>query len=100
MPKYGVFSGPNTGKYGPEKAPYLDTFQAVLEISFSGCDHLTLIMYMPQLLACCNNRSTVPMKICTEIHSSSLFELGQNFALIFYLLEQLFMLIPKSNRTR
>ena len=35
--KYGVFSGPyfpvfglNTGKYGPEKTPYLDTFHAVL----------------------------------------------------------------------
>ena len=34
--KYGVFSGPyflvfspNTGKYGPEKTPYLDTFLAV-----------------------------------------------------------------------
>ena len=37
--KYGVFSGPyfpvfnpNTGKYGPEKAPYLDTFHAVYRI--------------------------------------------------------------------
>ena len=35
--KYGVFSGPyfpvfglNTGKYGSEKTPYLDTFHAVL----------------------------------------------------------------------
>ena len=34
--KYGVFSGPyfpvfglNTGKYGPEKTPYLDTFHAI-----------------------------------------------------------------------
>ena len=34
--KYGVFSGlyfpvfsPNTGKYGPEKTPYLDTFHTV-----------------------------------------------------------------------
>ena len=34
--KYGVFSGPyfpvfglNTGKYGPEKTPYLDTSHAV-----------------------------------------------------------------------
>ena len=34
--KYGVFSGPcfpvfglNTGKYGPEKTPYLDIFRAV-----------------------------------------------------------------------
>ena len=36
MPKYGVISGPyfpifglNTGKYGPEITPYLDTFHAV-----------------------------------------------------------------------
>ena len=27
--KYGVFSGPNTGKYRPEKTPYLDTFHAM-----------------------------------------------------------------------
>ena len=38
MYKYGVFSGPYfpvfspiAGKYGPEKAPYLDTFIAVQE---------------------------------------------------------------------
>ena len=29
MSKYGDFSGLNTGKYGPEKTPYLDTFHAV-----------------------------------------------------------------------
>ena len=36
MSRYGVFSGlyfpvfsPTTGKYGPEKASYLDTFHAV-----------------------------------------------------------------------
>ena len=30
---YGVISvfGPNTGKYGPEKSLYLDTFQVVSE---------------------------------------------------------------------
>ena len=27
---YGIFSGPNTGKYGAEKTPYLDTFHAVI----------------------------------------------------------------------
>ena len=27
--KYGVISGPNTGKYGPEITPYLDTFHAL-----------------------------------------------------------------------
>ena len=30
MSKYGVFSVTNTGKYGPEKTPYLDTFQTVI----------------------------------------------------------------------
>ena len=37
MSKYGVFSGPyfpvfgpNTGKYGPENTPYLETLGAVL----------------------------------------------------------------------
>ena len=29
LSKYGVISGPNTGKYGPEVTPYLDTFHAV-----------------------------------------------------------------------
>ena len=36
LSRYGVFSGPcfpvfspNTGKFGPEKTPYLDTFHAV-----------------------------------------------------------------------
>ena len=39
--KYGVFSGPyfpvfglNTGKYGPEKTSYLDTFHAVRDLCF------------------------------------------------------------------
>ena len=44
MSKYGVFSGPyfpvfspntGTGKYGPEKPPYLDTFHAVRKSDFS-----------------------------------------------------------------
>ena len=28
--EYGIFSGPNTGKYGPEKTSYLDTFHEVI----------------------------------------------------------------------
>ena len=42
MSKYGVFSGPyfpvlspNTGKYGPEKFPYLDSFHVVENIGIS-----------------------------------------------------------------
>ena len=30
MSKYGVISGTNTGKYGPEIISYLDTFHAVV----------------------------------------------------------------------
>ena len=43
MSKYGVFSGLyfpafelNTGKYGPEKTPYLDTVHAVERKHFKG----------------------------------------------------------------
>ena len=32
MSKYGVFSGPNTGKYGPDL--YLDTFHAMIVRGF------------------------------------------------------------------
>ena len=32
MSKHGVISGPNTGKYGPEMTPYLDTFHTVQTI--------------------------------------------------------------------
>ena len=35
--KYGVFSGPNTGKYRPEKTLYLETFHAVLATSVQNC---------------------------------------------------------------
>ena len=41
MYQYKVFSGPyfpvfspNTGKYGPEKTPYFDTFHAVIMTPF------------------------------------------------------------------
>ena len=41
--KYGVISGPyspvfspNTGKYGPEITPYLDTFHVVLDLQCEG----------------------------------------------------------------
>ena len=40
--KYGVFSGPNTGKHGAEKAPYLGTFHAV-KITFHWDNYLILI---------------------------------------------------------
>ena len=32
--KYGVSSGPNTGKYGPEKITYLDSFHTVCHLVF------------------------------------------------------------------
>ena len=30
--KYGVFPGGNTGKYAPEKTPYLDPFYVVVHV--------------------------------------------------------------------
>ena len=52
MSRYGIFSGPyfpifelnteispNTGKYGPEKNPYLDTFHEVLTMA-DACNHV------------------------------------------------------------
>ena len=44
MFKYGVFSGPNAGKYGPGKTLYLDTFEAVVKKSGKiEQDQMTLI---------------------------------------------------------
>ena len=50
MSKYVVFSGPyflvfelNTGKYGPEKAPYLDIFCVVVD--HWGQESNTAILY-------------------------------------------------------
>ena len=42
MSKYGVFSGLNTGKYGLEKTPYLDTFRTVTD--FTHCFGVTIIV--------------------------------------------------------
>ena len=47
MSKYRVFSGPNTGKYGPKKTTYLDTFHAMydenfMKIKFNSDDELPL----------------------------------------------------------
>ena len=49
VPKYGVFSGLNTRKYGPEKTPYLETFVAVRNTSFGTflCNHLDVGRKLP-----------------------------------------------------
>ena len=41
MSKYGVISGSNTEKYGPEITPYLDTFHAVDNVADSRMIALT-----------------------------------------------------------
>ena len=46
-PYLSVFS-PNAGKYGPEKAPYLDSFHAVMCI-FTGVLELAKRRYFPVL---------------------------------------------------
>ena len=42
MPKYGVFSGPNKEKYGPEKNPYLGTFYAVIDERYFDISELQM----------------------------------------------------------
>ena len=42
MSKDGVFSGPSTEKYGPEKTPYLDTFHAVRTVTLATSKELKL----------------------------------------------------------
>ena len=51
--KYGVFSGPyfavfsqNTGKYGPEKTPYLDAFHAVRKVIVEYYSKYSLMQYL------------------------------------------------------
>ena len=58
VPKHGAFSGPyfpvfspNTGKYGPEKTPNLDTFQAVREDKIN--------CYLPNMIG--DNRRSSPI---------------------------------------
>ena len=41
MSKYEIFSGPNTGKYGPEKTPFLDTSHTVKDIK------MRIMKYIP-----------------------------------------------------
>ena len=59
--KCGVFFGPyfpvfglNTGKYGPEKTPYLDTFHAVeLNKTTNGTAILQIWDIIPLAASCC-----------------------------------------------
>ena len=44
--KYGVISGPNTGKYGTETPPYLDTFHAVETIISNSLHNEAGIYYL------------------------------------------------------
>ena len=49
MEYLSVFS-PNAGKYGPEKTPYLDTFQAVtMSHSEMNCSEMTALHYQRHL---------------------------------------------------
>ena len=64
MSIYGVFSGlyfpvfaPSTGKYGPEKAPYMDTFHAV-----SG----TFVLQIIRFLYVSRYRNSQAVRLCTS----------------------------------
>ena len=66
MSKYGVFSGPNTRKYGPEKTVYLDTFHAVIGIFLTFAWHVKIgyNYYRLLLIFVINRKSQYGMKIC------------------------------------
>ena len=55
--KYGVFSGPNTGKRGQEKTPYLDTFHAV-------SSSLNTLLFLALLLHTHINERNLKGEIC------------------------------------
>ena len=54
MPRYGVISGSNTEKYGPEITPHLQTFHAVIINAVLGLSRniplLKLLHYLDWLL--------------------------------------------------
>ena len=62
MSKYGVISGPNTGKYGPEIIPNLDTFHGVSQLERylglcqkaikSSCITLKMVKHTLKILRC------------------------------------------------
>ena len=62
--KYGVFYGPyflvfrlNTGKYGPEKIPYLDTFHTVPTFPLSCVWNNAMFPIMFHKLRTCSNNA-------------------------------------------
>ena len=44
--KYGVISGSNTGKYGPEITLYRDTFHAVQLLKVPSCHYYNLLCFL------------------------------------------------------
>ena len=48
MPKYGVFFGPEPGKYGPENISHLDTFHAVNKSEKSNGFYVPLVSFTAQ----------------------------------------------------
>ena len=67
MTRYGVFSGTyfpvfgmNTGKYGPEETPYLNTFHSVLFTV--TCLYLFTLTY-PYLRCLCYYTNLIKLKI-------------------------------------
>ena len=53
MSKDGVISGPNTGKYGPEITPYLDTFHPVGQQLLIVTKTSYIYQYIPLHLCLC-----------------------------------------------
>ena len=59
--KYGVISGPNTGKYGPEITPYLDTLHATSVNVFQySADLLDISIPRAKLTRSCHKEGKGP----------------------------------------
>ena len=90
LSKYGVFTGPNTGNYGPEKTPHLDTFHSMLIwylhrrigwMFYISSYHGKKSSKFPDVAVGCQNRKLTYTFLVSKICENGLF-LG------WYLLDQ------------
>ena len=88
MSKYEVFSGscfpvfsPNTGKYGPGKTPYLETFHAVPIIKNLICNEVS------------NDSIRIHLMTSEELNQEPILVCWHQFLKLF-LSKELFLVIP------
>ena len=87
---WSVFSL-NTGKYGPEITPYLDTFHAVTEEYNPNTRHETLIVFDDMIADMLNSKKLNP--IVTE-----LFIRGRKLNISLVFISEFYSAVPKNIR--